>query len=386
MNLWDDIVGQDDAVAVLRRAAAVTDVGDREMTHSWLITGPPGSGRSNLAYAFAAELLSPADEESNGRAHRQVASRSHADLVILATEGVTITVAAAREAARKANFAPSSGRYRVVVVEDADRMNEQAANALLKAIEEPPDQTVWILCAPSEADLLPTIRSRVRSLVLHVPSVEDVARLLHQRDGVELELARTAAREAQSHIGMARRLATDEAARDRRAKTVDAALRVTSVGGAVRAAQVLVDIANEDAKSLGDEQLVEQETQFLRQLGLAPGATVPRQMRGQLTQFRKAMKDRERRGVRDGVDRVLVDLLSVFRDALLIAIGRADDLVNDAERDRIAEFAAQVGPEGALSILDALSTARDRIEGNVPVLLAIEAALVTVAERRSVGV
>lgn len=385
MNLWSDIVGQDDAARLLKRAAAVTDASDRGMTHSWLITGPPGSGRSNLAYAFAADLLSPAGEELDERVHRQVASRSHADLVVLATEGVTITVAAAREAARKANFAPSSGRYRVVVVEDADRMNEQAANALLKAIEEPPEQTVWILCAPSEADLLPTIRSRVRSLVLHVPTVDDVARLLHERDGVELELARTAAREAQSHIGMAKRLATDEAARERRAKTVDAALRITGVGAAVRTAQLLVDIANEDAKSLGEEQLEEQEAHFMRQMGLGPGATVPRQMRGQLSQFRKAMKDRERRGVRDGVDRVLVDLLSVFRDALLIAIGRQDDLVNFAERERIAEFAAQVGPDGALAILDALSTARERIEGNVPVLLAIEAALVTVAERRGLS-
>ena len=383
MNLWDDIVGQDDAVRVLKRAAAVTDVRDREMTHSWLITGPPGSGRSNLAYAFAADLLSP--EDGHDVVHRQVAARSHADLVRLSTEGVTITVAAAREAARKANFAPSGGRYRVVVVEDADRMNEQAANALLKAIEEPPDQTVWILCAPSEADLLPTIRSRVRSLVLHVPSVEDVAQLLHNRDGVDLELARTAAREAQSHIGMARRLATDEAARERRAKTVDAVLRITSVGGAIRTAQTLVDVANEDAKSLGEEHLAEQEEQFLRQLGLTPGATVPRQLRGQLTQFRKSMKDRERRGVRDGVDRVLVDLLSVFRDALLVSIGRPDDLVNDAERDRITEFAEQLRAEGALAVLDALSTARERIEGNVPVLLAIEAALVTVAERRALA-
>lgn len=384
MNLWDDIVGQDDAVAMLRRAAAVTDSGDRAMTHSWLITGPPGSGRSNLAYAFAAELLSPVGQQDSP-VHKQVAARSHADLVVLATEGVTITVAAAREAARKANFAPSGGRYRVVVVEDADRMNEQAANALLKAIEEPPDQTVWILCAPSEADLLPTIRSRVRSLVLHVPSVDDVARLLHQRDGVDIDLARRAAREAQSHIGMARRLATNEAARERRAQTVDAALRITSVGGAVRTAQTLVDIANDDADSLGEDRLAEQEAQYLRQMGLSPGATVPRQMRGQLTQFKKAMKDRERRGVRDGVDRVLVDLLSVFRDALLIAIERPGDLVNEAERDRIAEFAAQVGSEGALEILDALSTARERIEGNVPVLLAIEAALVTVALRRGGG-
>ena len=379
MSLWNGIVGQEDAVSVLRRAAA--SAGTRDMTHAWLITGPPGSGRSNLAYAFAGDLLSPAGH-SDATVHTQVAARSHADLIVLATEGVTITVAAAREAARRANFGPSSGRYRVVVVEDADRMNEQAANALLKSIEEPPDQTVWILCAPSEADLLPTIRSRVRSIVLHVPSVEDVARLLHERDGVELELARTAAREAQSHIGMAKRLATDEQARERRARTVDLVVRIASVGGAVRAASELVEIAGEDASSLSEDQLAAQEADFMRQMGLAPGATVPRQMRGQLNQFMKSVKDREKRGVRDGVDRVLVDLLSVFRDALLLAIGRDEGLVNEAERERVGELAEALGPEGALTVLDAIGTARERIEGNVPVLLAIEAALVTVAQQR----
>ena len=380
MNLWHEIVGQDDAVDVLKRAAAVTDAGSREMTHAWLLTGPPGSGRSNLAYAFAAGLLSRGDDDE--AVHRQVAARSHPDLVTLATEGVTITVAAAREAARRANFGPSTGRYRVVVVEDADRMNEQAANALLKAIEEPPAQTVWILCAPSAADLLPTIRSRVRTLVLHVPSVEDVAQLLHTRDGVDLERARTAAREAQSHIGMAKRLATDEDARARRARTVDLVLRIASVGGAVRTASELIEIAGEDASSLSEEQIAEQEANYLRQMGLEPGSPVPRQMRSHLNSFLKGIRDREKRGVRDGVDRVLVDLLSVFRDALLVSIGRTEGLVNEAERDRIAELADSIGAEGALAVLDAIGTARERIEANVPVLLALEAALVTVAERR----
>lgn len=383
MNLWDDIVGQARPVATLQRAAANAGGDASTLTHAWLVTGPPGSGRSNLAFAFAADLLAPVAGQHDEATHKQVAVRTHADLIVLGTDGVTIPVKSAREAARRASFAPSSSRHRVVIVEDADRMSESAANSLLKAIEEPPEQTVWILCAPSEADVLPTIRSRCRSVMLQVPSVDEVAQLLVTRDGVDPALANTAAREAQSHIGMARRLATDEEARSRRAQTVDAVLRVRSVGGAVLAAEACMAVATADASSLDEEQLANEEAKFLRQLGLEPGGVIPRQVRGSLNQFRKDLKNREKRGVRDGVDRILVDLLSVFRDALLVAINVDAELVNESVREGIEVFAREAGAEGALAVLEDISTARERIESNVPPLLAMEAALVTVATARA---
>ncbi|MGO3135571.1 MAG: DNA polymerase III subunit delta' [Agrococcus casei] len=385
MNLWDDIVGQTRAVSTLHSAASGADGSSSTLTHAWLVTGPPGSGRSNLAFAFAADLLSPTAGEHDEGAHRQVAARTHADLIVLGTEGVIIPVTAAREAARRASFGPSSSRHRVVIVEDADRMSESAANSLLKAIEEPPEQTIWILCAPSEADVLPTIRSRCRSVMLRVPSADDVARLLSERNGVAPELALTAAREAQSHIGMARRLATDADARSRRAETIDTALRIRSVGTAVLAAEAFMAIATADASSLDVEQLASEEAKFLRQLGIEPGGTVPRQVRGSLTQFRKDQKNREKRGVRDGVDRILVDLMSLFRDALLVAIGVDEQLVNESAREGIAVFAREAGAEGALAVLEDLSIARDRVGSNVPALLAMEAALVTVSTARADG-
>jgi DNA polymerase-3 subunit delta' len=230
---WGEVWGQDEAVAQL--SAAASD--PATLTHAWLITGPPGSGRSTLAHAFAAALIA---EEGDERAMHQVLSGTHPDITALRTEGVIISIKDARALVERSYFAPSLGRYRVIVMEDADRMTERTSNVLLKALEEPPERTVWVLCAPSDADLLPTIRSRVRTLRLREPEVADVASLIVQRTGADPAVAEQSARHAQRHIGMAQRLATDAAARDRRDLTLRGVLRVRGVGDAVD--RVLTDL------------------------------------------------------------------------------------------------------------------------------------------------
>jgi DNA polymerase-3 subunit delta' len=359
-------------------AAASTQPGNASMTHSWLITGPPGSGRSNLAYAFAAALLSrdPADEEAT---LRQVAARSHPDLAVLSTERIIITIDEVRSLVAASQFSPSVGRYRVVVIEDADRMTERTSNLLLKALEEPPPRTVWLLCAPSEADLIPTIRSRVRSVRLRMPAVGDVAALLENRDGVDPDIALVAAREAQSHIGMARRLALDASARSRRRQTLETALGIRSVSDAVIAAATLLAVAGDDAKAITEERDAEERASALRSLGVEPGGTVPPALRSQLRALEDDQKRRATRSLRDGIDRIMVDLLSLYRDVLLLQLGVDEQPINEAIRAQLDAAAAASSPAATLAVLDAIALARRRIEANVSPAMALEAMLVVVS-------
>lgn len=377
MGVWDHLTGQTEAIRGFAAAASMAP-GNIAMTHSWLITGPPGSGRSNLAYAFAAALLSRgADDEA--QTIRQVQARTHPDLAVLSTERVIITIDEVRHLVSASQFSPSVGRYRVVVIEDADRMTERTSNLLLKALEEPPPRTVWILCAPSEADLIPTIRSRVRSVRLRVPATADVAALLQDRDGVDEATAITAAREAQSHIGMAHRLATDPDARARRRQTLDTALAIRSVSDAVLSAATLLSVAGDDAKAITAERDAEERESALRSLGVAPGGTVPPALRAQLRALEDDQKRRATRSLRDGIDRILVDLLSLYRDILLLQLGVAGEPINQAIRPALDAAAGTSTPASTLRVMDAISTARARIDGNVAPALALEAMLVAVS-------
>ncbi|MEZ7755761.1 DNA polymerase III subunit delta' [Microbacterium paraoxydans] len=373
---WADVWGQEAAVETLRAAAS----DPAALSHAWLITGPPGSGRSTLAYAFAAALIAegPDDEATM----RQVLAGTHPDVTALRTDKVIITIAEARALVERSYFAPSAGRYRVIVVEDADRMVERTSNVLLKALEEPPEQTVWILCAPSEADLLPTIRSRVRSLRLREPDVADVSRLISLRTGVDEAVAEQAARHAQRHIGMAQRLATDDAARRRRDETLRAVMGVRGVNDAVEVAGRIIQAATEDAKALTAERDAAERAALLRTVGVAEGQAVPPALRAQVSALEDEQKKRATRSLRDGIDRVLTDLQSLFRDVVMLQYGRGDDLINRELHAELAALAAAWSVERTLVVLDHLAETREALERNVAPLLALESLLVTVTSGR----
>jgi DNA polymerase-3 subunit delta' len=396
MSVWAELTGQREAIAVLRAAAGVDPgrAGSAEasdspasapegggagnaMTHAWLLTGPPGSGRSNLAFAFASALLSHAGPDGDEATDRQVQARTHPDLSVLATEKVIITIDEVRELVRSAQYSPSVGRYRVLVIEDADRMTERTSNLLLKSLEEPPERTVWVLCAPSDVDLLPTIRSRVRTVRLTVPTIDDVAELLVHRDGIEPALAEQAARHAQSHIGMARRLATNAEARARRDETLDLVLGIRSISAAVLAAARLVQIATDDGKAITAERDAEEREHALRSLGVEPGGTIPPALRAQLRALEEDQKRRATRSLRDGLDRILVDLLSLYRDVLMLQLGSDAPLVNREREAALGEIARASSPAQTLKMMDAVAEARTRIDANVNPTLALEAMLAT---------
>jgi DNA polymerase III subunit delta' len=370
VSVWRDVIGQDSAVATLQRAATEPSA----MTHAWLLTGPPGSGRSVAARAFAGALECPKGGCGECRECRTAVDGTHADVDVVATEGLSIKVEQARELAQMSALRPSVGPWRVIIVEDADRLTERAADALLKAIEEPVARTVWVLCAPSVEDVVITIRSRSRHVRLRTPPVEAVAELLHRRDDVELPMAMYAARAAQSHVGLARRLARDEDARIRRRDVIALAGRIHGVGDAVGAAADLASIAEEESTAAAAERDTAERQRLMELLGADPSArTQPPHIRSQLAGLEREQKARATRHSRDVLDRSLVDLLSVYRDALVLHSGASIGLVNQDSLPAVQALARSMTSEQLLQAMDAIGTARERIGLNVAPLLALEA-------------
>ncbi|MFN8075344.1 MAG: DNA polymerase III subunit delta' [Kineosporiaceae bacterium] len=376
-GVWTDVVGQPDAVAALSRA-----VSGEAMTHAFLVTGPPGSGRSVAARAFAAALQCA--QGGCGVCHecRTALAGAHADVTLVATEHVFLRVEEVRPLVLLAQQRPSQGRWRVIVVEDADRLNETSGNLLLKSIEEPPPRTVWVLCAPSPDDVLVTIRSRCRHVGLRVPPVADVAALLVRRDGIDPQMAAFAARAAGSHVGLARRLARDEGARIRRREVLALPGQVRDVGTAVLAAGQLVEVAAEEAKAATDSRDAAEREALLTSLGAHGQATLPPAVRAQVRQLEENQKRRATRAQRDVLDRALIDLSSLLRDVLVVQVG-ADGvpgegvgLVNAELREEIARMARSWSAEETLQRLDAVALTRERIAGNVSPVLAVEALMV----------
>jgi DNA polymerase III subunit delta' len=382
-GVWSQVIGQETVVAELR--AAVAD--PAAMTHAWLFTGPPGSGRSVAARAFAAALQCPDGGDGTCHACRTVLAGTHADVKVIVPDGLSIGVLEARELVRVAGRSPSQGRWQMIIVEDADRMSEAAANAVLKMIEEPPPRTVVMLCAPSlhPDDVPVTIRSRCRVVALRTPPVAAIADVLVSRDGVDPALAAWSAAASGGHVGRARRLARDEDARLARKAVLDVPLRLVSLAACLDAADDLVGSAKEETEA-ATEALDGAETDALK-TSLGVGARGPgvvaasRGSAGQLKELERRQKSRATRIGRDSMDRALVDLAGLYRDAMVLGSAPSTDLpLNHPDRRADAvELARRIGPEGALRRIDAILDCRTALEENVKPQIALEA--LTVALR-----
>ena len=375
MSVFRSLIDQSEVVAILKEA--VQSARNKEdltqgMTNTWLFTGPPGSGRSNAAIAFAAALVCKDSGCSKCNDCMSTIIGTHADVELIKTEGLSIKIDEIRELITRASWAPSVASYRVVVMEDADRLTESAANALLKVIEEPGLRTIWLLCAPTLTDVLPTIRSRCRHLSLRTPSTKAVANLLIERESIDPKTAEFAARAAGGHIGRARRLATDENAKQNRTRILKLPLMIKDVASAYKAAQFLVDAAKADALK-DSEKKDEDEISKLKEAWGATGSKMVSGGAKVVKELEKEQKSRATRMVRDYLDRALLDLSTLYRDILLIQSNSVDSLINQDLIEEIKQLAQATRPEQTLAKIESILKTRRNLAHNAAPLLLIEA-------------
>ncbi len=383
-SVFDDLVGQEHIVEILKSAVAASRTGaeSQEMTHAWVFTGPPGSGRSSAAVAFAQALICPKQGCGACNECQSAVSGGHPDVELIRTEGLSIKVEEIRELLTRVAWAPSMGGWRVVVMEDADRLTESAANALLKAIEEPGTRNVWLLCAPTLHDVLPTIRSRCRHLQLRTPSVEAVKNVLINRDEISPAMADFAARVSQGHIGRAKYLATNETVRSNRKTIMQLPLQLGSLAAAFQAAQTLVDLATAEANASSEER-DEKEIEKLQE-AYGKGATG----RGMATGGAKAVKELEKeqksrstRMVRDSIDGALLDIATFYRDVMMVQSGNSESMINSDMREQIESYAANSQSHSTINKINAIMTARDNLARNAAPLVTCEAFMCQLARK-----
>lgn len=375
MSVWDSLVGQKPVIDMLSRIAQ----GDpSQITQSWLICGPPGSGRSNMARAFAAALESPDHGMSAEptRVTQQVLAGTHPDVTVLTTNKVTIGIDQVREIITTSEQMPATAPWRIIIIEDVDRMLERTTNVLLKEIEEPAEHCIWLLCAPSAQDVLPTIRSRTRIVNLAVPSTQAVAGFLTSTTNGEPKVAQRAARLAEGHIGIAKLYATDERVMSDRDELVVGVLNLARASDAVLLAGNLIDNAKAQAEADANRITAGQEAEFRRINGLAPSDRIPPKLRGAFNQIAKKddVKRLVTRRTRDVLDRALNSIASIYRDVAVLQNNAEDSvgLINLENRSSITELSVRLNRAGAVTRLDEVAHARKRLAGNGNPLLVFE--------------
>lgn len=375
MSVWDSLVGQKPVIDMLSRIAQ----GDpSQITQSWLICGPPGSGRSNMARAFAAALESPDHGMSAEptRVTQQVLAGTHPDVTVLTTNKVTIGIDQVREIITTSEQMPATAPWRIIIIEDVDRMLDRTTNVLLKEIEEPAEHCIWLLCAPSAQDVLPTIRSRTRIVNLAVPSTQAAAGFLTSTTNVEPKVAQRAARLAEGHIGIAKLYATDERVMSDRDELVVGVLNLARASDAVLLAGNLIDNAKAQAEADANRITAGQEAEFRRINGLAPSDRIPPKLRGAFNQIAKKddVKRLVTRRTRDVLDRALNSIASIYRDVAVLQNNAEDSvgLINLENRSSITELSVRLNRAGAVTRLDEVAHARKRLAGNGNPLLVFE--------------
>jgi DNA polymerase-3 subunit delta' len=375
MSVFNSLIDQPQVVQTLKDAVGSANINEdasQVMTNTWLFTGPAGSGRSNAAIAFAAALVCEKGGCSTCNSCISTILGTHADVELIKTQGLSIKIDEVRELITRASWKPSIANYRIVVIEDADRLTDSAANALLKVIEEPGLRTIWLLCAPTLTDVLPTIRSRCRHLALRTPSTKAITKLLIERDQIESKTAEFVAKASGGHIGRARRLALDVTARQNRENILRLPLMIKDIASAYKAAQFLVDSAKSEAVADAEEK----DQNEISKLKEAWGSTGSKMVTGgskAIKELEKEQKSRSTRMVRDYLDRALLDLATLYRDIMLVQANSTESLINQDLLEEIKQLAALKSPARTVEQIDAILKTRRNLAQNAAPLLLIEA-------------
>ena len=375
MSVFNSLIDQPQVVQTLKDAVGSANINEdatQVMTNTWLFTGPAGSGRSNAAIAFAAALVCEKGGCSTCNSCISTILGTHADVELIKTQGLSIKIDEVRELITRASWKPSIANYRIVVIEDADRLTDSAANALLKVIEEPGLRTIWLLCAPTLTDVLPTIRSRCRHLALRTPSTKAITKLLIERDQIESKTAEFVAKASGGHIGRARRLALDVTARQNRENILRLPLMIKDIASAYKAAQFLVDSAKSEAVADAEDK----DQNEISKLKEAWGSTGSKMVTGgskAIKELEKEQKSRSTRMVRDYLDRALLDLATLYRDIMLVQANSTESLINQDLLEEIKQLAALKSPAKTVEQIDAILKTRRNLAQNAAPLLLIEA-------------
>jgi len=386
--MWQELIGQEFSVKALQQAAldsklALTGKVMPGFSQAWLLTGPPGSGRSTAARLFAATLQCEQNGCGKCISCISVNNGTHPDVHVIAPQGLSYGIGDTKDLVREAALMPSLGQWNIIILEDADRLTSEAGNALLKAIEEPAKLTMWILCAPSSKDVLITIRSRCRIVSLRTPPADAIANLLIKRDGIDKAMAHFAAHASLGHVGRAKLLATDEQVRERRSLVLQVPFELKDLPSCFAAAQRLVDAATEDADIATDEMDEKELNNLLRAYGEgAEGVTkrkVERLASSAKKELEEGQKKRYKRITRDRLDLTLQELAAFYRDVLVLQTGADLELFHTEMKGSIQRFADSSSINSTIKRLDSVESTRRMLNSEAAPLLVLESLTVQLA-------
>jgi DNA polymerase-3 subunit delta' len=368
MSVWSHLRGSTSA----ERLEAGIASGD--IAHAWLLLGPSGSGKRVAATCLAAAVNcteSPGHGCGSCSSCLRTLRHRHPDAHHIVPEGPLIPVDTVRDVLTDASRSPFEGRYKVFVIEEADRMNPSAQNALLKTLEEPQPDTIFALISDREEELLDTIRSRCRVLRLDpVPEAKVVELLEH--GGASGELARLAARVSGGDLPRARGLAFETALRDRRRQWLAIPDRLTDPRGSTDAAAGVLAQAAAAVKEREASQK-DEVTELAEAMGEGRGTAVARNA------LAKRHKRELKRLEEDVIGEALSTLATFYRDVLACRCGGEEAVINLDVIDELTSWSSSTVGDAELSLaIERLVTAGASFVRNANPSLAVESALVEV--------